>query len=167
MTLRVITKNENSQWAAPRTFNNLRLFSKETLPVRAKNIGALLVFWIGTMGIAFLAGYVPKHSQLRDDEVQIANLDFKLKLAHLRTLAGTLYLQSSERNYGLAAQTSSQFFDQLPSFVDQVNDPKLNQMLMELSKSQDQITAGLANGDPAVLPKIADLLQKTLSTETL
>ena len=28
-------------------------------PVRAKNIGALLVFWIGTMGIAFLAGYVP------------------------------------------------------------------------------------------------------------
>jgi hypothetical protein len=40
-------------------------------------------------------------------------------------------------------------------------------MLMELSKSRDQITAGLANGDPAVLPKVADLLQKTLSTETL
>ena len=29
MTLRVTTKNENSQRAAPRTFNNLRLFSKE------------------------------------------------------------------------------------------------------------------------------------------
>ena len=40
-------------------------------------------------------------------------------------------------------------------------------MLMELSKSQVQITAGLANGDPAVLPKVADLLQKALSTETL
>lgn len=135
--------------------------------MKAKNITALLIIWIGTMGIAFLAGYVPKHSQLRDDEVQIANLNFKLKLAHLRTLAGTLYLQSSERNYGLAAQTSSQFFDQLRSFVDQIHDPKLNQMLTELSKSQGEITAGLANGDPAVLPKIADLLQKTLSTETL
>jgi hypothetical protein len=135
--------------------------------VRAKNVGALLVIWIGTMGIAFLAGYIPKHSQLRDNEVQIANLNFKLKLAHLRTLAGTLYLQSSERNYGLAAQTSSQFFDQLRSFVDQINDPKLNQMLKELSTSQGEITSGLANGDPAVLPKIADLLQKTLSTETL
>jgi len=43
----------------------------------------------------------------------------------------------------------------------------LTKCLMELSKSQDQITAGLANGDPAVLPKIAELLQKTLSTETL
>jgi hypothetical protein len=82
-------------------------------------------------------------------------------------LAGTLYLQSSERNYGLAAQTSSQFFDQLRTLADQVNDPKLNQILMELSKSQGQITAGLAKGDPAVLPKIADLLQKMLSTETL
>lgn len=127
----------------------------------------LLIIWIGTVGIAFLAGYVPKHSQLQDDEVQITDLNFKLKLAHLRTLAGTLYLQTSERNYGLAAQSSSQFFDQLRSFVAHVNDPRLKQMLMELSKSQDQITAGLANGDPAVLPKVADLLQKTLSTETL
>ena len=135
--------------------------------MRAKNIGALLIIWIGTVGIAFLAGYVPKHSQLRDDEIQIANLNFKLQLAHLRTLAGTLYLQTSERNYGLAVQTSSQFFDQLRSFVEQVNDPRLKQMLMELSKSQDQITAGLASGDPAVLTKVADLLQKTLSTETL
>jgi hypothetical protein len=135
--------------------------------VRAKNMGALLIIWIGTMGIAFLAGYVPKRLQLRDDGVKIANLNFKLKLAHLQTLAGTLYLQSSERNYGLAAQTSSQFFDQLRTLADQVNDPKLNQILMELSKSQGRITAGLANGDPAVLPKIADLLQKTLSTETL
>ena len=135
--------------------------------MRAKNIGVLLIIWIGTVGIAFLAGYLPKHSQLGDAGVQIANLNFKLKLAHLRTLAGTLYLQTSERNYGLAAQTSSQFFDQLRSIVEQVNDPRLKQMLMELSKSQDQITAGLANGDPAVLPKVADLLQKTLSTETL
>ena len=135
--------------------------------MRAKNIGVLLIIWIGTVGIAFLAGYVPKHSQLRDAGVQIANLNFKLKLAHLRTLAGTLYLQTSERNYGLAAQTSSQFFDQLRTFVEQVNDPRLKQMLVELSKSQDQITAGLGNGDPAVLPKVADLLQKALLTETL
>ena len=135
--------------------------------MRAKNRGVLLIIWIGTVGIAFLAGYVPKHSQLRDAGVQIANLNLKLRLAHLRSLAGTLYLQTSERNYGLAAQTSSQFFEQLRSFVEQVNDPKLKQMLMELSKSQDQITAGLATGDPAVLSIEADLLQKTLSTETL
>jgi hypothetical protein len=135
--------------------------------VRAKNIGVLLIIWIGTVGTAYLAEYVPNHSQLRDAGVEIANLNFNLKLAHLRTLAGTLYLQTSERNYGLAAQTSSQFFDQLRSFVEQVNDPRLKQMLVELSKNQDQITAGFANGDPAILPKVADLLQKTLSTETL
>jgi hypothetical protein len=135
--------------------------------VRAKSVGTLLAIWIGSLGIAFLAGYVPKHSRLRDDEVQIANFNFSVKLAHLRTLAGTLYLQTSERNYGLAAQTSSQFFDQLRSLIGQANDPRLKQMLMELAKSQDQITPALANGDPAVLPKVADLLQETLSTETL
>ena len=131
--------------------------------MRGKNIGVLILVWIGTVAIAFLAGYVPEHSQLRRDEAQIANLNFKLKLAQLRTLAGTLYLQTSERNYGLAAQTSSQFFDRLRSFVDPVDDPRLKQMLKELSKSQDQITTGLANGDPGVLPKVADLLRYTLS----
>jgi hypothetical protein len=30
MTLRVTTKNENSRWAVPLTFNNLGLFSKES-----------------------------------------------------------------------------------------------------------------------------------------
>jgi hypothetical protein len=135
--------------------------------MRAKNIGVLILVWIGTVAIAFLAGYVPEHSQLRHNEAQIANLNFKMKLAQLRTLAGTLYLQTSERNYGLAAQTSSQFFDQLRNAVDQANDPRLKQVLMELSKSRDQITTGLANGDPAVLPNVADLLQETLSTETL
>jgi hypothetical protein len=132
--------------------------------MRAKNVGVLILAWIGTVVIAFLAGYVPERSQLRHDEAQIANLNFKMKLAQLQTLAGTLYLQTSERNYGLAAQTSSQFFDQLRSFVGRVDDPRLRQMLIELSKSQDQITAGLANGDPAVLSKVADLLQNTLST---
>ena len=73
------------------------------------------LFGSAPWAIAFLAGYVPEHSRLRDDEVQIANFNFRVKLAHLRTLAGTLYLQTSERNYGLAAQTSSQFFDQLRS----------------------------------------------------
>jgi hypothetical protein len=104
----------------------------------------LILVWIGTVAIAFLAGYVPEHSQRRHDEAQIANLNFKLKLAQLRTLAGTLYLQTSERNYGLAAQTSSQVFDQLRSFVDAVDDPRLKQMLVEPSKTQDQITTGLA-----------------------
>lgn len=132
--------------------------------MRAKNIGVLILVWIGTVAIAFLAGYVPQHSQLRHDEAQIANLNLKMKLVQLRTLAATLYLQTSERNYGLAAQTSSQFFDQLRSFVGLVEDPRLKQMLIELSKSQDQITTGLANGDPGVLPKVADLLQNALST---
>lgn len=135
--------------------------------MRAKNIGVMILVWIGTVVIAFLAGYVPEHSQLRHDEAQIANLNVKLKLAQLRTLAGTLYLQTSERNYGLAAQTSSQFFDRLHSLVDLVDDPKLKQMLVELSKSQGQITTGLSNGDPGVLPKVAALLQNTLSTEIL
>jgi hypothetical protein len=113
--------------------------------------------WIGTVPIAFLAGYVPELSQLRHEEAQIADLNFKLKLAQLRTLAGTLYLQTANAIMGR----------QRKSLVDPVDDPRPNQMLMELSKSQDQITTGLANGDPSVLPKVADLLHNTLSTETL
>jgi hypothetical protein len=129
-----------------------------------KKIGVLILVWIGTVVIAFLAGYLPQHSQLRHDEAKIANFNSEMRLARLQILAGTLYLQTNERNYGLAATTSSQFFDQLRSSVELVGDPRLKQTLAELSKNEDQITAGLANGDPGVLPKVADLLRNTPST---
>ena len=130
----------------------------------AKNKGVLILVGIGIVAIAFLAGYVPQHSQLRHDEAQIANFNSEMQLARLQILAGTLYLQTSERNYGLAAKTSSQFFDQLRSSIELVGDPRLKQTLAELSKNEDQITAGLANGDPGVLPKVADLLRNTTSS---
>lgn len=135
--------------------------------MKAKNIRTLIIFWIGTVAIAYLAGYVPKQLQLRDDRAQIANLNSKLDLTQLQSLAGSLYLQTSERNYGLAEQTSSEFFNQLRTFVNQVDDTRLKQMLMELSNSQDEINAGIANGDPTVLPKVEDLLRKTLLTGNL
>ena len=43
MTLRVTTKNENSQRAAPRTFNNLRLFSKEVALMTLINVVLVLI----------------------------------------------------------------------------------------------------------------------------
>src|SRR5579864_1275950 len=67
-----------------------KLSMMKTVPMRAKNIGVLILVWIGTVAIAFLAGYVPQHSQLRHDEARIANLNLKMELAQLRTLAGTL-----------------------------------------------------------------------------
>ena len=51
------------------------MFHEETVPMRAKNIRVLILVWIATVAIAFLAGYTPQHSQLRHDEAQIANLN--------------------------------------------------------------------------------------------
>ena len=134
--------------------------------MRAKNIALLIVTWTVILGIVFLVVYVREHSQLQENRVQINNLNLKLKLGHLRNLAGALYLQTTERNYGLAAQTSSTFFDQLRGFSEQASDPGLKQVLTDLLNSRDQITAGLAKGDPAVLSKVADVFQKMLSIDT-
>ena len=60
--------------------------------------------------IVFLAGFVPQYIKVKRLENDLSAAKQENVLAQLRDLAGLAFVQTSQKNYGLAAGTSQQFF---------------------------------------------------------
>jgi hypothetical protein len=71
------------------------------------------------------------------------------------------YFQANQKDYGLAAGTSTRFFDRTREVVNQTPEPGVKKPLEDLLSLRDTITAGLAKGDPAVLSDLQALFVKT------
>ena len=82
-------------------------------------------------------------------------------MAELRDLAGLLYLQANQKDYGLAATTSTRFFERTSELADQIPDPIRKQPLEGLLSLRDQVTSQLAKGEPGVLNDLQELFVKT------
>ena len=82
-------------------------------------------------------------------------------MAELRDLAGLLYLQANQKDYGLAATTSTRFFERTRELADQIPDPIRKQPLEGLLSLRDQVTSQLAKGEPGVLNDLQELFVKT------
>ena len=129
---------------------------KEKRPVKKKIIvvGVLLI-------VAFLAGFLPSYSKGKRLENELREARQQNSLAQLRDLACLAYLQASERDYGLAAGTSTRLFDRIRAAVNQMPDSSGRKPLEDLLGVRDQITAKLAKGDAGVLNDLQALLVKT------
>jgi len=129
-----------------------------------KKVAAVIVLLLA----AYLAGYVPEYLELRDtkQELQqarqeIAGIQFRNELAELRDLIGFVYLEASQKNYGLAAQQTTRFFNKLQEIAGRSPEGERKKMLEEMLTSRDAVTAGLANADSAVLWEVQNLFRKT------
>jgi hypothetical protein len=111
--------------------------------------------------VVFLAGFVPQYSKVKRLENDLSVARRENALAQLRDLAGLAFVQASEKNYGLAAGTSQQFFSRTREAANQAPDASGRKALEELLASQDKIAAELAKGDPEVLVDLQVLFEKT------
>ena len=82
-------------------------------------------------------------------------------LAQLRDLAGLAFIQASQKNYGLAAGTSEQFFIHTREMANRTQDVNGRKALENLLASQDKIAAELAKGDPEALAALQVLFETT------
>jgi hypothetical protein len=114
--------------------------------------------------MAFLAGFVPQYLKVKRLEQDLSVATRENALAQLRDLAGLAFVQASQKNYGLAAGTSQQFFSRTREAASQTPDPSGRQAFEQLLASQDKITAELAKGDPEVLNDLQVLFEKTHQT---
>ena len=111
--------------------------------------------------IVFLAGFVPQYIKVKRLENDLSVARQKNALAQLRDLAGLAFVQASEKNYGLAAGTSKQFFSRRREMANQAPDANRRKALEDLLASQDKITAELTKGDPEGLGDLQVLFEKT------
>jgi hypothetical protein len=109
----------------------------------------------------FLAGFVPQYIKVKRLENDLSAVRQENSLAELRDLAGLAFIQTSQKNFGLAATTSNQFFSREREVANQLPDANGRKALEDLLASQGKITAELAKGDPAALGDLQALFDMT------
>ena len=82
----------------------------------------------------------------------------------LGLLCGYVYLETNLKNYGLAGQYSTRFFDRVWAMNGQAPDSNRQAFLQSALAMRDSITQGLAKGDPSTVGALQDLFQSTLQT---
>jgi hypothetical protein len=111
--------------------------------------------------VAFLAGFAPQYLKVKSLENDLSAARQENTLAQLRDLAGLAFVQASQKNYGLAAGTSEQFFIRTREVTNRTQDVNGRKALGDLLASQDKITGELAKGDPQALGDLQLLFEKT------
>jgi hypothetical protein len=111
--------------------------------------------------IVFLAGFVPQYIHVKRLENDLSAAKQENALAQLRDLAGLAFVQASQKNYGLAAGTSQQFFSRAREMANRASDANGREALADQLAFQDKITAELEKGDPEALGDLRVLFEKT------
>ncbi len=111
--------------------------------------------------VVFSAGFVPQYAKAQRLRNELQQARQENSLAQLRDLAALAYMQASQKNYGLAADTSTRFFNRTREVANQTPDSSGRKPLEDLMSFRDKITAGLAKGDPGALNDAQTLFVKT------
>jgi hypothetical protein len=109
----------------------------------------------------FLAGFVPEYMKAKRLESELRQSRQDAAGAEMRDLIGLAYLQASQKNYGLAAETCSRFFNRLREVANQTPDANRRKAQENLLVLRDKITAELAKGDAAAVGDLQQLFIKT------
>jgi hypothetical protein len=133
--------------------------TSQRLNLRVVLIGAGIVLLIG-----FLAGFVPQYrnasslrSELHNRDGRIRTLEREANLSRARHTAGLMYLELTRRNYGIAAQHATAFFDQVRTMLSDAA-PEVRDAFHRLLGQRDAVTAGIAKSDPAVVGVVQNIL---------
>jgi hypothetical protein len=111
----------------------------------------------GVLVMVFLLGYVPSCVDARSVREENARLSQKLKLAELRGQLGMMSYEANRNNYANSAQLSTDFFNGLREAVSSINDEAMKKKLEALLTRRDEITVNLAEPNPAVKDKLAQM----------
>lgn len=123
---------------------------------------------------AFLLGFVPQFLKAKDLDNQLGaarqQLNWERQVSQMDQvglLCGYIYLETNLKNYGLASQYSTQFFDRVRVMMGQQPNSNRQAFLQMALAKRDLVTAGLAKGDPGTLSAVQDLFYNALeSTRT-
>ncbi len=139
-----------------------------TAPDSKPAFGRRILLWFILLLAVFLLGFVPQYRaaaearrQLAEARAKLAAGERRMDLAQLRDLIALAYLEVSQKNYGLAAQRSTAFFDKVAELAASQSDSGASNTLKQILVARDGVTAALAAGDPAAAAEIQRLFRAT------
>ena len=114
----------------------------------------------------FLLGFVPQYVKVNRLETELRQSRQENAGIQLRDLIGLAYVQANQKNFGLAAETSSRFFGRVREMVSESQDAATRKTLEDLLILRDKVTAELAKADAAVIGDLQELFNKTRQATT-
>jgi hypothetical protein len=109
----------------------------------------------------FLVGFIPQYVKANRLDTELRQARQANVTAELRDLIGLAYVQANQKNYGLAAATTTRFFNRVRDVANQTADPNARKVLENLLVTRDKVTAALAKGDAGVVGDLQELFMKT------
>lgn len=119
-----------------------------------------VIIWTVVLVAIFLIGFVPAYTRANSLQSELDTAQHELNMARLRDQVSLTYFEAADKNYGLAIETSTRFFDRVRELAPRVN-PAAREAFNGLLGYRDKITASLAKADPAALDQLRDLYAKT------
>lgn len=116
----------------------------------------VLVYALVLIGV-FLLGFLPSYVRASGLQAELRQSADELRRAQVRDLAAMASVQAAQKNYGLAAQTTSDFFNRVREAAGATDNAARRQALENLMKDRDSITAALAKGDPAAVQMLQSM----------
>ncbi|MGC1780923.1 MAG: hypothetical protein WA708_00220 [Acidobacteriaceae bacterium] len=124
-----------------------------------------LVIWSILLIVGFLIGFIPQYARSHRLQQNVSAMDGQLakcrsaeQLSQLRSTATLMYLEATQKNYGTSGNYAGRLFDQAQHLASDTQNEALRNSLREILTARDQITAGLAKGDDAVVPAMQKIL---------
>ena len=108
-----------------------------------------------------MGGFVPQYIRANRLDNELRQARQGNASAELRELVALAYVQANQKNYGLAAATTTRFFNRVREVANQAPDPNSKRALENLLVPRDKITAELAKGDAGVMGDLQELFTKT------
>lgn len=130
-----------------------------------RRVAVISVVLIAAVVVAvILIGSLPSRSTIEGLETRISRLEQRnavleqsLKIAELRGAAGLMSYRVDQNDYDAAAELSTGFFNGVREMVSETEDHAVRQNLQAMLQQRDEITAGLAQSDPATKEKLAQI----------
>lgn len=120
---------------------------------------------------AFLLGFVPEYVGVRNLRSQVASSNRTINADQATTreldldlLLGYVYLQINLKNYGLANQYATQFFNGVRQAESLTSDPERQKFLQSALSKRDTVVSGLAKGDPATVAIVQRMFQEAIES---
>jgi type II secretory pathway pseudopilin PulG len=134
-------------------------------------MGRKFILWFVLLIVGFLAGFFLQYSRLQRAQQELSASTKQLgacqsseQLSQLRDTGTVMYLETVQKNYGKAGESSKEFFDQAQRIVSSTDDSALRTLLHDILATRDQITGDLAKGDAASLSELQPVLFKVEQT---
>jgi hypothetical protein len=111
--------------------------------------------------VCFLAGFLPVYSKVLSLQKELQAAQQENNALQLRDISSLLYLQAIQKDFGLAADTSTRFFDRVREVAGETGDPSDRARLEELLTRRDSITSEIARGTPEASSELHALVVST------